>query len=374
MRLYRHTPLFALVFVVLLFGGCGGKSVEESRTTAPVAPSAPVTAQSDPAAPPSDPSLVGSAPTIAPGGRPVSPRPTAGSKAGRPVGRGGAVHPSWNALLDRLRKDNVDEAILSTYFAGLPEYSSAPMSVKVKELYKIAFTPKTPRDPNAPPPSSVYRNVITKANVDRCKTFMQEHAVSLKRMEEKYAVPKEVVTSLLFVETRLGTQLGKEQAFWSLACMAASDNPQLVGSGISELDITPEREPWLQAKLTDKSDWAYKELKAMMTFCSTQSLDPQSMPGSVYGAVGICQFMPSNLSIYGADGDGDGKIDLFVPEDAIHSAASYLSSHGWKSTASVDARRKVIKRYNNSNRYANTILALAKSIRTGVLLAQAPTD
>ena len=374
MRLYRHILFVALVLAVLLpLGGCSGKSVEESRSTAQIIPPAPMAQGAPTAAPVSDPSSLNRAPTIAPGGRPVSPS-TAASKPGRPVGRGGALHPSWNALLDRLRKDNVSEAVLSAYFAGLPEYSPSPMSVKVKELYKIAFTPKTPRDPNAPPPSGVYRNVITKANVERCKTFMQEHATSLKRMEEKNAVPKEVVTSLLFVETRLGTQLGKEQAFWSLACMAASDNPELVRSGISELDITPEREPWLQAKLTDKSDWAYKELKAMMTFCSTQSLDPQSMPGSVYGAVGICQFMPSNLSIYGADGDGDGKIDLFVPEDAIHSAANYLSSHGWKSTAPVDARRKVIKRYNNSNRYANTILALAKSIRTGVVLAQAPTD
>ena len=71
---------------------------------------------------------------------------------------------------------------------------------------------------------------------------------------------------------------------------------------------------------------------------------------------------------------GDGVVNLFEPADAIHSAARYLSANGWKAGLGVDARRKVIKSYNNSTRYANTILALAESVRTGELLTKAPTE
>jgi membrane-bound lytic murein transglycosylase B len=91
------------------------------------------------------------------------------------------------------------------------------------------------------------------------------------------------------------------------------------------------------------------------------------MPGSVYGAIGICQFMPSNLAPYGDDGDGDGVINLFSEADAIFSAALYLTRHGWTAGLDVERRRSVLRRYNNLTIYANTILTLAESVRTGVL-------
>ncbi len=356
MPLIRFFPLFSFLALFVL-AGCGGKSIEGGETQPPPAQRNAPRAGGVPVSP--------DTPATAPrsGGMPI---PTTASSV--------KVQPGWAALMERLRKDSMDNAVVSAYFAGLPEYSPTPMSVKIKELYKIAFLPKPPRDPNAPPPSTIYKGIVTKANVERCKEFMVENAAALQSMHTLYGLPKEVITALLFVETRLGTYLGNDQAFWSLACMAAADAPAKVSRGITDLDIGPAREPWLQSKLTEKSNWAYKELKAMMQFCSTQALDPRGMPGSVYGAIGICQFMPSNLTAYGVDGDGDGRVDLFQPADAIHSAANYLSSHGWKDGLAVDGRRNVIKRYNNSTRYANTILALAESIRTGVLLSGPPTE
>ena len=47
------------------------------------------------------------------------------------------------------------------------------------------------------------------------------------------------------------------------------------------------------------------------------------MPGSSTGAIGLLQFEPSNFYI-AVDGDGDGKIDLFDPADAIMSLAHFL--------------------------------------------------
>ena len=42
------------------------------------------------------------------------------------------------------------------------------------------------------------------------------------------------------------------------------------------------------------------------------------------GAQGIAQFMPSTWEAHGIDGNGDGKRDVWDPEDAIPSAAKYL--------------------------------------------------
>ncbi|MGW3360552.1 C40 family peptidase [Streptomyces bungoensis] len=45
---------------------------------------------------------------------------------------------------------------------------------------------------------------------------------------------------------------------------------------------------------------------------------------SPVGAQGIAQFMPSTWETHGVDGNGDGKRDVWDPEDAIPSAAQYL--------------------------------------------------
>lgn len=308
--------------------------------------------------------------------------PTAAAKVAAAMGKpssvpgAGNIAECWLPLVQKLQKDpNVTPEVVN-YFCELPDYSPMPMGAKVKELFTSAFMRKkpAPADPSKPklPPSRIYRNVVTAANVQKCKDFLTQYQKTFAAVEKKYPVPKEVIVSLLFVETRLGTYIGKENAFWSLACMAAADHPDRVSGGVEGLPITNQHASWLQAKLTDKSDWAYKEMRALLQYCNVQQLDPHSMPGSVYGAIGICQFMPSNLVPYGDDGDGDGVVNLFSAPDAIFSAALYLHKHGWKKDLTVDRQRSVLKRYNNLNIYANTILAMSESISSGVIQTGPP--
>ena len=298
-----------------------------------------------------------------------------------PVANGTAEAPlpvmdaTWAALYDRLLQDNVADPTVTAFFSRLPPYSAAPMGVKITELYRNAFERKPPATPAAPQENAkyrVYKKLLTQDTLNKCTFYLNDHAAAFANMEATYGVPKETVAALIFVETRLGTYLGTENAFWSLASMAAANEPERVKDGIANLPLTPAHDAWLQDKLKDKSNWAYKELKALITHCTVNNLDPLNMPGSVYGAIGICQFMPSNLLPYGADGDGDGTIDLFNPADAIHSVARYLKAHGWKTGITVEGQRNVIKRYNNLTAYANTILTIADSLASGTLKTAPP--
>jgi membrane-bound lytic murein transglycosylase B len=180
------------------------------------------------------------------------------------------------------------------------------------------------------------------------------------------------LVSLLFVETRLGEFVGKENAFWTLACMAAADSPERMKGGLDGVPVTRRHDAWLQARLKEKSDWAYKEMRALLLFCRDNGIDPLTVPGSAYGAIGICQFMPTNLTRYADDGDGDGVINLFSEADAVFSAARYLTLHGWKAGLDVDGRRGVLKRYNNLTVYADTILTMAESLQAGLPLSGPP--
>jgi membrane-bound lytic murein transglycosylase B len=62
---------------------------------------------------------------------------------------------------------------------------------------------------------------------------------------------------------------------------------------------------------------------------------------------------------YGADGTGDGRVDMFDKADAVFSIGHYLKSHGWKDGMDEEARRAVIMRYNKSGVYVNTVLYVA---------------
>lgn len=276
------------------------------------------------------------------------------------------VDEGWHALVDRLEADGFERPYVESLFQRVENpYSAGPMGHKIRALFKTKYTPRKPaakKSVTAQTPS-VYPGVLVPENMRKARTFLQDHRTSLRLMEKRFGVPKEVAVGLMLVETRLGNFLGKEQAFRNLACLAASDSLDRIRPQLDGLKITQERAQWLSKRIDDKSSWAYAELKALITYSQRSGLDPVSMPGSIYGAVGICQFMPSNIIRFGVDGDGDGKVNLFHAQDAMHSLANYLKYHGWKPGLSRAKQTKVLRHYNNSSTYANTILAVADALR-----------
>jgi len=77
------------------------------------------------------------------------------------------------------------------------------------------------------------------------------------------------------------------------------------------------------------------ELESYLLMTRRTGLNPLQPMSSYAGALGLCQFMPSNIKRYGVDHDGSGACNLWTPADAIGSVANYFRKHGWRKGAPV---------------------------------------
>lgn len=269
----------------------------------------------------------------------------------------------WHKLITQLANDGIQGTDINLAFLELSNVpSQKPMGYKMQELYTNKFVPKPKSKVGKKPALKVYKNVVNQVNVDKCKDFLQIHEKSFDYIEKKYEVPREIAVALLFVETRLGTWLGEDSALFMLASMSQSTEVNNISTWLPKFSGYKNNVTWMNQTMVKRADWAYKELYALLQYARNNNIDPTTMPGSMYGAIGICQFMPSNIAKYGADGNGDGIINLFVEADAIASLAHYLYLHGWRKGQSLQKQHKILKTYNRIDIYANTILALNDSI------------
>jgi membrane-bound lytic murein transglycosylase B len=139
--------------------------------------------------------------------------------------------------------------------------------------------------------------------------FWREHAPWLKRAQEVYGVPPEIVAGIVGVETIYGRFSGGFRAIDALATLA--------------LDFPSGR--------SDRSGFFRDELGNFFALCHQERLDPLALKGSYAGALGMPQFMPSSFLRYGADFDADGQVDLHnSAADVIGSVAHYLAEFGWR--------------------------------------------
>lgn len=79
-----------------------------------------------------------------------------------------------------------------------------------------------------------------------------------------------------------------------------------------------------------RADYFTDELIAALRIAQAGHAPARSMKSSWAGALGQPQFMPSSFLKYAADGDGDGRADIWRSEaDTIASIGTYLARHGW---------------------------------------------
>ena len=72
------------------------------------------------------------------------------------------------------------------------------------------------------------------------------------------------------------------------------------------------------------------ELVSALVIAERGHVSTNVMKSSWAGALGQPQFMPSSFLAFAADGNGDGRADIWgSPADTLASIANYLARHGW---------------------------------------------
>ena len=164
------------------------------------------------------------------------------------------------------------------------------------------------------------------------KKFIRDNSDLFDRVEDEFGVPREIITSILGVETRYGKIKGSYRVLDSLATLGF-DFPR-------------------------RSKFFKSELIQFFILTRENNLDINSVQGSYAGAMGYGQFISSSYRAYAIDYDGDGYADLFnsVP-DAVASIANYLKKHGWKKdgvivrSVKLNSVSKTYKLQSNLNKF-----------------------
>jgi membrane-bound lytic murein transglycosylase B len=257
-----------------------------------------------------------------------------------------------------------------TYFGSLSQKlvkDGFPHS-RIQKLYK---DPRTTFETKAISMYFVHREAslnydqfTTPESILKARAYMAEHTSSLESARAKHGVDPEVITAIALVETRLGTYLGARPAFNILSTMAALHNRNVREIFWKQIKETTHltRKEFLK-KSNQKSEWAYRELKSLLTYTGVEEMDTVGIIGSYAGAIGICQFIPSNIMTLARDGNADGSVNLFDHPDAIHSIANYLRHYGWHPGIEEKKAFKVVYSYNHSSYYVNTILKIVSLLK-----------
>lgn len=148
------------------------------------------------------------------------------------------------------------------------------------------------------------RTYVNAARVSNAQVFIREHAAAFTESWKRYQVPPQIVAAVIGVETNYGRLTGNIRTLDAL-CTLSFD-------------------------YTRRAAFFQNELESFLALMWQGKADPTSVKGSFAGALGICQFMPSNIEKLGVDLDGDGVVNLSESaDDAIGSAAHYLREVGW---------------------------------------------
>ncbi|RBW66410.1 lytic murein transglycosylase [Vibrionales bacterium C3R12] len=205
--------------------------------------------------------------------------------------------PSFEQYVEQLkqqgREQGISEQILSQAFADVTYKPRAVKADRNQPEKKLTLDEYIPR-------------AVPDWKVKQAKNLYKQHYAELKKIGDEYGVQPRFIVALWGVESNFGKFTGNYNVIDALSTLAYEGR----------------REAFFR-----------KETMAALTILNEGHIEPENLKGSWAGAMGQPQFMPSSFLAYAADGNGDGKKDIWSSEaDVFASAASYLSQSGWDDT------------------------------------------
>jgi len=236
----------------------------------------------------------------------------------------------------------------------------------IKNLYFTAPRAEVPKT------QSVY---VSPKYVALGRQFLIDNKEQFDRLSQIYPVPREAITAILTIETKLGTYQPRYNVLQTFVSMAAVSNAEFWNELVATYgDKYPElKTPEGRTKALKRGQWATSEMIAYLGLCEQLNLDPFNQKGSFSGAMGPGQFMPTSFVRFGVDGDADGVKNPFSMNDMLASIANYLSLAGWNSESDT-AKRQAVWSYNHHEVYVNSVLNLAAELATPPVDPNAPAE
>ena len=186
----------------------------------------------------------------------------------------------------------------------------------------------------------------TDSKAKKAEELLKKNTHLFSEIENKFKVEKEILLALWGIETHFGKHVGKMDIISSLATLSYDKR---------------------------RRDFFSSQLLTLLKLIDKKLIDPSKLYGSWAGAYGNFQFMPSSISRYAIDYDGNNKIELKVSlADSLASAANYINKIGWEKGQPcfyrVKFTKKLKKKYINlSARKISHKLTISKWKSKGVV-------
>ncbi|MGY9046631.1 MAG: lytic murein transglycosylase, partial [Rhodobacterales bacterium] len=164
-------------------------------------------------------------------------------------------------------------------------------------------TPKHQRQAEFGAPGTYFNRGSLDAATSVGRQMAKRHAATLAAAEKATGVPGRILLAIWGRESGYGRAAIPHNAF------------QVLGT---------------KGFMSTRAPYFTDELLAALQIAEAGHAPESVMKSSWAGALGQPQFMPTNFLKYAADGDGDGRADIWRSEpDTIASIATYLARHGW---------------------------------------------
>ncbi len=269
----------------------------------------------------------------------------------------------FKPVMDKLIKKGADSAfVYRMVLDQRTEYN--PKYAKIT-VYR---NPSSVREYTVESSKNKYSGTYSPSSLKSSVEFIKSHYNTLKKAQEIYKVPVQVIASILWIETRQGSYTGNNHVVSVYLNLALADQPDIMEMNRKSMNEKYSKNknelPLLEIKLkersAEKSSWAVDQLIALEKMSRFSPYNVLELKGSWAGAFGMSQFIPTSYVSWAVDGNADGKINLFESDDAIFSVANYLKTNGWGETDKE--QRNAVFHYNRSNEYVDAVLIHARKL------------
>jgi len=203
--------------------------------------------------------------------------------------------PKFDAFLRTIRaealKSGVDAGTLDMALGKVQEIPRVMELARNQPEFKMTF-------------DRYLEIVVSDERVKNGRARLAENRALIQRFSGPAGIPDSTVVALWGIESNYGKNLGDFEVIDALATLVYNNF---------------------------RAQFFRQQLIAALKILAQGHVGFDAMKGSWAGAMGQCQFIPTSFHAYAADGDGDGRMDIWTNKaDVFASITNYMRRVGWR--------------------------------------------